>query len=338
MLYLIIEYLVLGYIWCRHKIGKKEENMSKTKRVVAITFLILMIAIALLSMVIPFGKVTKLPDVLQASVNVQDEKKVLAKQELARQHLSEFKEQSIEQKEKQSETFWEILDNRELSQNDREVLLNAIGYYTFENEQPLFESYSNSGNVYLSDVSVYYNVISMTWTLTGAGFWYHSSYWDDANIVWPSVGKIYDVGKSSDAVGILLHDTYGNSNGVSLVDGFGRFSNGTDKRTEYNRFTGVTSSNGAVYKVRDTDYVHEVNTFLGVPTSWKFYYNANDFNVSVTFNSNFTNYHGNAVFMYAHTWNDAELNSITIGKDSIGIGWSNGGNRWDIMSHVDMPF
>jgi hypothetical protein len=315
--------------------------MSKTKKVIGISILLSMLVIALAAIVVPSLVKIDRPDVLRASLSVQDDDVVLAKQEFALKHKSKFVNMTSDELIAQKQEFDKIVSNRDLVKVEKEDLLNKIGYYTFDDGQKPFESYSSPGNVTLSGVSIYYNASADQWTLSGSGRWNDVKYWDSGIplISWPTKGSKYNVGDSEDAVGILLQDTYGEPNGVSVVGGGGSFTNGTDPVSTSNRWSNVSSSKGAVYRPRDRDYVYKVDTVLGIPTKAWYYYNASHFDVDVVYNGNFANYHGNAVFLYAHTWKSADLTSISFGIDgTIGVGWSNSNNRWDVISEIDRPF
>jgi len=103
-----------------------------------------------------------------------------------------------------------------------------------------------------------------------------------------------------------------------------------------NRFTGITSLNGALFKYQDKMIVTDV---WNLGTSYSFTFNDYQVMSDIEYNSNFANFHGNAVGVYGNTWDSSTLTSIGFGLDgSFSFGWSNNSGHWAAMSPVDTRF
>lgn len=262
---------------------------------------------------------------------------IKAKQDFAAKHKQNRVQLTQEELATREEKFDQLLRDNTLTQEEKEVELNAIGYYTFENGVEVKDDSSlrsSASNVNLNRVSVTYNSNTDNWELSANGSWLSTNYWDKSDVSAPKEGKKYNVG-SADTLGIILNNISGDSTGMYLKDGSSYITWSSYKETNYNRSALISSStNGAVYNLTDYNVITKVG-FLALSYDWA--YVGDIFGTRLTYSSEFANISGNAVFMYAHTWEETSINSISIGKDGIGFGWTTTGGSFDIISG-DKPF
>jgi len=67
-------------------------------------------------------------------------------------------------------------------------------------------------------------------------------------------------------------------------------------------------------------------------------YNIVSFNVYAEYNSQFANYHGNAVGYFANTWENTQINSFGIQAWGVNVGWSSISGKWEMISPNDKLF
>ena len=189
---------------------------------------------------------------------------------------------------------------------------------------------TSPAHVNMERVTVVFDSARREWVLSGRGNW-RGHYVRPPTLWWaPRVGDNVNVG-SLDYVGILLMDTWGSFNGVSITGGSANFTNGRGANSTATRSHIVSSSGGAVFALQDRLHVTAVRNFvLFANITW--YYNAFNFNTTVRFNDAFRNYRGNAVLFYAHTWANAQLTGLSIGATSVSASWSGNNNRFTALS------
>lgn len=254
---------------------------------------------------------------------------IKAKQDFASKHTLNRVELTDEELVIRGSKFDQLLRDNTLTTEEKEVELNAIGYYTFGNGVDNSQPDTKSGaNVYMNKVGIVYNSNNDTWTLSANGYWKSPDDWDTVDVFPWTYDKRSAIG-SWDTVGILLQRLTGDTSGLRLISGYGRMEN--DRwNTQNNTRSGAVSNslNGASFETDDYQVVSESSIF-----NYKVRYVGHNFMTSVTYSSEFANISGNALFFYAHTWEDVKLNSVSVGSDSVGFGWSGTSGRWNALSN-----
>lgn len=214
---------------------------------------------------------------------------------------------------------------------------------------------SDSTDVTLNSVNISYDYYTGSWYVTGYGYWKSDDYCSDADGsgncdsifspagnygLWNSVGETDNIG-GRDSVGIALQDTSTVPTGLSLLSGYGKFYNYDEssqiEKINYNRDVNP-SSRGAVYTFQDYLQITQASYFYGALTSIDETYLAKRFCTSLRYNSRFSSYDGNAVLIYAHSWDETSINSIGLGKDSFSVSWETSGDGWSTQSGSDTNF
>jgi len=294
-----------------------------------------LILIAAVFVFVPFQKV-------KASAFDPFEASIKAKQDLVAKTRHNYKKLSAQEIVQQKERYDEIIADQTLDAKTRETKLNEIGYYTYrQGQEPSIGQKSSQDNVSLSSVTIRYNSVLDQWILSGYGNWKSGDYFDSGdgmNAINIDVGAQFNVG-GADAVGILLMETYGSTEGLGVVDGLGTLTTGDHRYdvTTSNR-TWLNSSQGAIYEMQDKILITQVDYFLGLAVGWRFNYIGASFEATVTYNGAFANYSGYARVGYTHTWNKTSITSIGIGKEGIDASWTNSSYGWKISSGTDTIF
>jgi hypothetical protein len=246
--------------------------------------------------------------------------------------------------------FEDILQDINLTSEQREQEVNKIGYYIFKQEQVEVDNiWTNTGkasrgnppqqgNVHFNKITMYFNSNNNYWTLEYNGDLGYP--WGEKTLVWPSVGSKHNVG-GSDTVGILLQNIVGNTQGLALKDGKGWLSDNSGHREDNpNRSGSVANSfQGAVYDIQDYQIVKKSNIFTGYSAD----YVGRNFGAMVTYNEKFANIDGNAMAFYAHTWDNSRVTSISFGAGvsgevSVGWSWEHEHHAWSVVSNSDFHF
>ncbi|AEE97785.1 hypothetical protein [Mahella australiensis] len=189
-------------------------------------------------------------------------------------------------------------------------------------------------------VSIYYDSGASQWVVSGGGWWTDDNWYYDKNWAWiPYYGKTHNVG-GLDSVGIAYNNTYGtyNANVVSSM-GYMTDQNGWST-TSYSPSHG-NGSYGVAFNIQDVQK-YKRNPPIPYVYSTDIAYKGKGYSALIRYNSNFSNYHGNARVFYAHTWNTCNINSLTFGYGSgfefgVNISFSNS-NGWRIFTNSDTRF
>ena len=306
-------------------------KLSKYKKLLVLSMVLALSISAML------GVVTYNTNVAQASeLTVQQMATIKAKQDFAKYHLDNAPRLTKSQLSNREDMFYEIVRDDNLNEVDKELLLNQFGYYTFE-VQGTKQSRFDTSDVVFSPVKITFDSVSNTWILN-SNFALNNLPSFNLGLNWPNVGDEYSYG-SNDYAGILLQGTYGDSNGLSIVSG-GKLTvvsahSSIANKDYYNRDANVESRYGAVYPYRD---YHRITGVGFLALTYSYTYNTLGSYVSVVYNSNFANMHGNAVVYYGHTREDVYITGVGVGVVDISISWSKSSGYFDIMSNSDTPF
>ena len=246
-----------------------------------------------------------------------------------------------------------LLADIRLSSEEKILKLNSMGLVMLD--IPYAKLNSDSSDVTIGTVSIYFDYYSNSWYLSGYGYWNNDAYCDDADGsdncdsiwrtageygIWNGIGEKDNIG-GRDSVGIYLQDTSTAPVGLSLISGYGKFYNYDESKNiySYNYTRDINpSSYGAVYTFQDYLEITDATYFLGMLTSIDETYVAKKFYSSLRYSSQFSTYSGNAVVIYAHTWDETDINSIGLGKDSFSVSWDTTGDGWSAQSTSDTPF
>lgn len=192
--------------------------------------------------------------------------------------------------------------------SEYEEALNSIGVYIYhsECESDEISTYSDSSDVFLSNVKISYDSTDKTWTLSGGGDWIDTTpLADEVNWFAPSEGDTKNIG-GYDAIGVVLHSTSGTiptqvSCKAKIGDGTGNFT------YMYNPST-FDSAGGVAFLYQDYLICTEGGLF-----SYEWAFHGQQFYAEVTYDSTFSNYNGKARMFYAHTWNKNSVSSVQFG-------------------------
>lgn len=226
----------------------------------------------------------------------------------------------------------DILLDSDLSAEERKLYLEQLGVYEVCEEEQAALAASSSGDVTLYKPTIHYDSSTKEYIITGNGKWNTHSYEVPTWYWWaPSVGSTKDIG-GTDAIGISLTNTYGNTAGLALNSGYGRFKNGTAVKTS----TTLASENdnyGGGYKVQDFIKFTKVDNYL-LWFNTTFYYNAYYMTCILRYNSKLANYSGNAKLFYGHTWDTTTVTGIGVSTTGASISWSSNSDKWVGFSYA----
>jgi hypothetical protein len=230
--------------------------------------------------------------------------------------------------------FEDILQDINLTPEQRELEVNRLGYYVFKQEHIEVDNrWTNqdkasrandpqANNVHITMLRYYFNSNNNYWTISATGEL--GSPWGTKTLLWPSVGSKHNVG-GVDTVGILLHDISGDTRGLELQGGgqsraWLSDNSGHTVENTYRSASVGSSLQGAVYDIQDYQIVKTSNIFTGYSAD----YVGRNFGAMVTYNEKFANIDGNAVLFYAHTWDNSRVTSVSfgVGAQELSVGWS----------------
>lgn len=320
-------------------VKSNQKSNSKSNRAIKIYSIIFAIAFFLMAVYVAIshilGSLYKPETGLEFVALHNSTDTVKAKQALADKHANRARVLTDRQKEERNTTFDKIIFETQGDETARQQALEEMGIFKLETSDEIVGNgrSTNASKVTLSVPTVYYDAYTGEWVLMADGSWKNIDGLETPTFWFASVGDEFNIG-GTDAVGILLTDTYGDFNGISLMEGTGQFW-GDGITATYNRDGMIPSSNGAIFKLQDKIKITRRAGFIIYV--YEYSYNAFDFYTHLRYNANFVNYRGNAVLFYAHTWDKTELNGISIGLDSIGVSWSNGSSGWNAIGN-DKPF
>ena len=93
----------------------------------------------------------------------------------------------------------------------------------------------------------------------------------------------------------------------------------------------LDSTRGVVFEFQDYRTIIQES-----PTDYT--YMGYGFAAQAVYDSSFAQYHGKAKSYYAHTWEEASIDSIGISVDGFSISWTADVNRWFIYNNSDTTF
>lgn len=227
---------------------------------------------------------------------------VKAKHDLYNKHSHNYKVMTTEEMNKRSQeidTKMAQLQNAGASQEEIDNFLEKYNIYRLENTDDSGQVIMSSqpGDVNLDVPMIYFDSEVNQWILSTQGYWYNQNIPIGEANSWG-----YNVG-GYDTIGISLHDTYGNYQGVSLV-GFSSWCGDQAGNVKYNKNAMSNNySKGASFMYQD--YI--------VYSNDGYHYMGAAFGCTLRYSSNFTNYNGNATTIYGHTWSSCGISSVSFG-------------------------
>jgi hypothetical protein len=189
--------------------------------------------------------------------------------------------------------------------DDIDTIASAMenyGVYIYDSESGSSTMSAMSTDV--SDVKVSapiisYNSSKRQWTVTGGGYWKNTSYINDVGLLSHNIG-------GNDAFGVGYTSTSGTySSAVVSLYGYIENADCTVVKSTTDRTDGDGKSG---FGFRLQDYVIPSSIPYAAPD-----YVGYRFCGQCIYNSNFTNYHGNATTYYVHTWNNTAVSSVSFG-------------------------
>ncbi|MBI9010356.1 MAG: hypothetical protein JEZ05_10060 [Tenericutes bacterium] len=278
---------------------------------------------------------------------------VSAKLELMSKYKDMKKNISISEDIEREQEIYSIMSSDSLNQIEKKEKLGEMNVVYLD--VPYSKLSSDSSDVTITPVVIYYDYTTGSWYLVGSGYWNSDEYCIDADGsgtcdnsgnyaglygLFAQEGDIDNIG-GRDSVGIYLQDTSTPPANLALVSGYGKFYNydETESIASYNYTRDINpSSLGAVYTFQDYLKVTEASYFLWALKSIDETYVAKKFTSVLRYNYDFANYSGNAVCIYAHSWDNTGINSIGLGLYSISISWISVGDGWSAQSSSDTHF
>ncbi|MCL1790220.1 MAG: hypothetical protein FWG40_02500 [Peptococcaceae bacterium] len=263
---------------------------------------------------------------------VHTEEDVIAKQAMDEKYAANYVEMTEEQLAERDALINGIIADSTISDNERNEQLEALQVYPYVSPNENAYLATQASDVTLNSVSIYKDTVANQWKLSSSGSYKSSSSYSSEcakSKLTYSVGDTWNVG-GHDAVGIALTQPYGNSAGVARVGGYGLFA-GHDGYSIAN-YNGCTADDryGVVYKLQDYSYVTSCKLSVLLVWSYTYRYYGHGFHAFANYNSNFSNWHGNAKLFYAHTWSSTNINGFSVSTSGFGTSWSSSNYRWDV--------
>ncbi|MCL1944282.1 MAG: hypothetical protein FWF56_00520 [Firmicutes bacterium] len=197
---------------------------------------------------------------------------VMSKQEFASQHKYTGKKLTRAEESGLKDKYYSIMDDNTLNFDEKEVLLNEIGVYTYQNGNVNVDNGNNDGtfveeieigndsrnvsdntrsnpkNAYVNGVTIHYSSSTNSWVLSTSGGWLNNDRENGIGNPWwfVSKGDSFNIG-SLDYMGIMLFNTSGSSSGLALIDGLLVTSSYFGQETTRSRHSSLLTTNGAMF-------------------------------------------------------------------------------------------
>lgn len=170
-----------------------------------------------------------------------------------------------------------------------------------------FSSTVDASYVRMSTPIVYYNEYTDTWGVAGGGYYIDIS-WITSML---ALGKTRDIG-GYDAYGVTFTNTQGKYTS-RIVSQYAYINDGNGHERVSNSLNDGDGRNGYGFRFQDYGVAAEqaTNGLLYLK-----YYVGKHFATVVTFTSDFANYAGIATSYYVHTYDKAELRSVSLSTSS----------------------
>lgn len=281
-----------------------------------------------------------------ANEDLMETTHVEAKQELADKYIhlrKNLSEKELEQRtldvQRELNVIASDMAAGKKTEKEAKLELEKMDVYILETpEYTDITPFSSGSDITMNAVMITYDANTSRWTVTGGGFWKNKNWYNDRpGGVWVG-GQTKNVG-GLDSVGVTLYNTSGSYSGVSVVSSLGYVTdhNGWNDWL-YNPSHG-DGRNGIAFDFQDKMRLSSSCTSC---SKEDFTYFGTGFSASVTYNSKFSNYHGNARTFYAHTWNTTTINGIGFsggsGSYGVTINWSSTSNKFSIFNGSDKSF
>lgn len=181
-----------------------------------------------------------------------------------------------------------------------------MGYPLPENNDIVLMS--QPSDVTLNQPIISYDSQTNHWIVTGGGYWRNTSWFNDVNnIWWGYIGETKNVG-NYDSVGITYYNTSGTHN-CTVLSSYGYW---TDHNgwTEESHNPSYGDGLGVAFDYQDIIRRKKWGGWVDPADTT---YLGDGFAASITYDYNFVNYNEYARTFYVHTWETAQINSITFG-------------------------
>lgn len=223
-----------------------------------------------------------------------------------------------------------LVDNSNVTYEEFENYLNSNGVFIYSEETSDVTPLSTgSQDVSMSKAMITYNSSTDEWILIGGGYWYDGAYDDDMpSAFFGYLGKVDNVG-GLDAVGVAMYQASGTLPTLNRCSGYVHDGNGNNM--SLSNPCNLDSTRGVVFEFQDYRTIIQES-----PTDYT--YMGYGFAAQAVYDSSFAQYHGKAKSYYAHTWEEASIDSIGISVDGFSISWTADVNRWFIYNNSDTTF
>lgn len=275
--------------------------MSFTKRIVkGIVSSLLCIALLFSSSIVLGATTTE---------SIKNKGKVL----LMEKHKNEKKnltDEQIDKRDKKVDQEMATLINSGASQAEIDSMLESKYHiYRYKTEQltdsnsQVMTVSSDSSDVSLSSVWVYYDAETTNWILSASGYWINDNWYNDLQTQ-NHTSYEYNVG-GQDCMAITLYET-NNGYGTTLFKGVtGWIGNQRDIiKQGYN--TTCSNNYQHLVAVKFQDYTHDYGD-MGSDLS----YVGKTFGITGRYSSTFANYHGKVCLNYVHTFKTTGVSSVS---------------------------
>ncbi|CAM3126807.1 hypothetical protein PASE110613_17660 [Paenibacillus sediminis] len=275
---------------------------------------------------------------------------VTAKKELAAKYANKFRPLSRSELDKRTDNVQHLLNELavDVATGDKTIdeanhTLEAVDVYALKvpsDDGGLLSPFSvGSTDVTMNSVWITYDAQTRRWNASGGGYWNGTAWFtDNPGGWWGTKGETKNVG-GLDSVGI----TYYNSSGygtTSVVSSLGYVTDHNGWSVDLNNPSHGDGKNGVAFDFQDQMKLKSISGIT--PKASDFTYLGEGFAATITYDSGFSNYHGKARSMYAHTWSNTSINSIGFsggaGNFGVTVSWANEGHSWLVFNNSDTSF
>lgn len=291
---------------------------------------ILVVAVALATITIAYSSVTASGDNIQVDGQIisnpafpDDFDIVAAKKELFDLHKSKYRLFSEQESFKRDTKIDQILTNPDLNEDEKYGLLESYDVYPLLTPTSDYSINSCPSDITVQKPIILFDSATQRWIVTGGGTWKNRN-WDYLELrallaakPLTMVGVTQNVG-GYDLYGIAFTNTSGSYSGVYLHSCSSKITDGQAggySITSTSRNTG-DACDGVGFLMQDKAVV--TKTYW---TGWFDYeYVGKSFYVTARYNSEFTNYHGNATTFYQHSFKSTKITGVNLGVSGKTLG------------------
>jgi len=271
---------------------------------------------------------------------------VAAKKTLAKDHLdklnSNLSEKQIEDRVYEIQRTLNKLASGDGDANklENQLLTNNVYKLEVPEEELLVSPLSQGSDIILNKVIIMYDSKTGYWFVAGGGSWRTDNWKNDApEFILPLVGSSKNVG-GMDAIGVSYFNTSGTYN-ASVIGSLGYWHDGEGNSVESSNPSAGDGKYGVAFEFQDKVTVKS-NNLPSPIVEYELSYMGYGFSATITYDSNFENWNGKARTLYAHTWVNTEISSITFHGNSNTFGadvnFSNQSNKFWIYNGADTNF